>query len=114
MCGETWPTPVSFVLDPDVQYQGYQANEAVPERGLFLFTHVRVGCSTTMALEAADMLPILYGVSPRDHDCNGRFCPIVIRGVEDLQPGFPPFSMDWVGHAIEYLRSQKLPLFDVA
>jgi hypothetical protein len=102
------------VLDPDVVYQGYQTNEAVPERGLFLFTHKRHDCNTTMALEASDMLPILYGVSPVRHKCDGAFCPVRIDGVEDLYPGFPPYSMDWVGHALEYLKSQKLPQFEVA
>ncbi|MCM2323917.1 MAG: hypothetical protein NDJ90_11715 [Oligoflexia bacterium] len=49
-CGQNWATRAVFLADSMVELVGYQARLDDIERGIFLFTHLRQGCKTTMGI----------------------------------------------------------------
>nr|WP_320116774.1 hypothetical protein [uncultured Desulfuromonas sp.] len=60
-CLEVWQTRDDFLDDPFLQLNGYKADFAKLEYGLFFFTHQKEGCHSTMALEVLDFLDLNRG-----------------------------------------------------
>lgn len=50
-CKQVWPTMEDFLSDPEWIMNGYQVHFDDLEGGLFVFTHVRKGCYTTLAIK---------------------------------------------------------------
>lgn len=60
-CGTAWRDRGEFLADPFVRLNGYQANFAELEAGLFLFTHMAPECGTTLSLPAQAFLDLHDG-----------------------------------------------------
>jgi hypothetical protein len=59
LCGKVWNHRDDFLIDPDLQLNGYQGNlkrllTGKQRRGLLLFTHMVAECGTTMAFDPSD------------------------------------------------------------
>lgn len=76
-CRTGWRSRRAFLLDPDVEVVGFQADFSSPGNGFFLFNHLEASCGSTLALEVASFedlrpagedLPLLEGTE----DCSGR------------------------------------------
>ena len=52
MCAKKWGCRDTFLNDPELNFNGYQANFGPIEYGLFYFTHESAACGSTMALKA--------------------------------------------------------------
>lgn len=61
MCKKRWDSQDAFLDDPTLVFNGYQANFAVVEQGLFYFTHETDACGSTMALKAETFLSLYSG-----------------------------------------------------
>ncbi len=78
MCGKTWKTRDEFLKDRHLELLGYQANVEDLEHGLFLFTHNKVECGTTLSVAVKLLLDLNPGQRyPRlkfgTKECSG-FC----------------------------------------
>jgi hypothetical protein len=61
MCKKTWVSRNTFMDDPELNFNGYQANFGTIEQGLFYFTHENEICGSTMALKAELFLSLFEG-----------------------------------------------------
>lgn len=61
MCEKSWPCRDSFLDDPELKFNGYQADFGIMEQGLFYFTHDNPTCGSTMALKAEMFLSLFEG-----------------------------------------------------
>ena len=61
MCRKDWGSRSSFMADPELNFNGYQANFGTIEHGLFYFTHENAICGSTMAIKAEQFLSLFQG-----------------------------------------------------
>ncbi len=61
MCAKKWMSRDSFLDDPELNFNGYQANFALMEQGLFYFTHENKDCGSTMILKAEMFISLYTG-----------------------------------------------------
>ncbi|WP_108652709.1 hypothetical protein [Dongshaea marina] len=61
MCSQTWNNRDVFLQDPALTLNGYQADLEQLDEGLFLFTHDKDGCHSTMAVEVRDFKDLYTG-----------------------------------------------------
>jgi hypothetical protein len=61
MCAKDWPCRDTFLDDPELDFNGYQANFGIIEQGLFYFTHQSESCGSTMVLKAEMFLSLYNG-----------------------------------------------------
>lgn len=61
MCDKHWRSREAFLDDPDLVFNGYQANFRKIDEGLFYFTHATVQCGSTMALDSRLFLSLYSG-----------------------------------------------------
>jgi hypothetical protein len=61
MCEKSWSCRDAFLDDPELIFNGYQANLGIKELGLFYFTHIKPGCGSTMALKVGMFFSLYNG-----------------------------------------------------
>lgn len=61
MCEKNWVSLDTFLDDPALTFNGYQADFGTVEQGLFYFTHESENCGSTMALYAAAFFSLYTG-----------------------------------------------------
>ena len=61
MCEKRWESRDAFLGDPDLIFNGYQANFGMIEDGLFYFTHETTDCGSTMVIKAHSFLSLYSG-----------------------------------------------------
>jgi len=61
MCAKSWSSRNAFLDDPELSFNGYQANFGIKEQGLFYFTHHKPGCGSTMALKVGMFFSLYDG-----------------------------------------------------
>ena len=77
MCAKDWYSRNIFLDDPDLNFNGYQANFGILEHGLFYFTHEHAVCGSTMALRAEMFFPLYKGKRYKKNkklskECSGK------------------------------------------
>ena len=75
MCKKDWSSRNCFMDDPEVNFNGYQANFGTVEHGLFFFTHENERCGSTMALKAELFLSLFNGERYKDNKQLSDECP---------------------------------------
>jgi hypothetical protein len=108
MCLTAWNDRESFVTDPQLVVNGYQAFFDRPEDGLILFTHRTKNCHSTLALKAANFKSLYQG--PK-HDLLNRgepSCPRYCLVNENLEPCREKCSMHWVREVLQLLRVHRV------
>lgn len=61
MCNTTWKSMESFLADPHLFFNGYQANFGVLYEGLLFFTHNTATCGSTMGLKVDTFISLYSG-----------------------------------------------------
>jgi hypothetical protein len=61
MCEKSWSCRDAFLDDPELSFNGYQANFGIKGQGLFYFTHQKPGCGSTMALKVGKFFSLFNG-----------------------------------------------------
>ena len=77
MCAKNWLCRNTFLDDPEINFNGYQANFGIIEQGLFYFTHENEACGSTMALKAEMFLSLYEGIKYHKNkylsdECSGK------------------------------------------
>lgn len=75
MCGKSWPCRDSFLDDPELKFNGYQADFGIMEQGLFYFTHDNPTCGSTMALKAEMFFSLFEGKTYEANKHMSEECP---------------------------------------
>ena len=75
MCAKNWPSQDSFLGDPELLFNGYQANFDIIEQGLFYFTHEKGGCGSTMILKAEMFFSLFTGTKYEKNQSLSEECP---------------------------------------
>jgi hypothetical protein len=60
-CGTTWPSRTEFIMDDLLSANGYQPDFDSLEEGLFLFTHHKQGCHSTIAVTVGNFVDLYQG-----------------------------------------------------
>lgn len=107
MCLMAWDDCESFITDPELVVNGYQAFFDRPEDGLVLFTHRTTGCHSTLAVKAGTFKSLyngpFYDALNRDtetclHNCIDR---------DNLELCSAQCSMHWVREVLHRLRRRR-------
>ncbi len=61
--------------DPELLFNGYQANFDIIEQGLFYFTHEKGGCGSTMILKAEMFFSLFTGTKYEKNQNLSEECP---------------------------------------
>jgi hypothetical protein len=75
MCAKKWGCRDTFLDDPELNFNGYQANFGTIEQGLFFFTHVNAACGSTIALKAEVFLSLYNGKKYKENKQLSEECP---------------------------------------
>lgn len=75
MCEKNWMNRDTFLDDPELNFNGYQANLGIMEQGSFYFTHENVACGSTMILKAEMFLPLYKGIKYEEDRSLSKDCP---------------------------------------
>ena len=78
-CGWVWPTRDSFLNDATLSMNGYQADFERLEDGLFLVTHTRGTCWSTLAIVADQFLDMYTGPRYSERKTLTEECPRLCR-----------------------------------
>ncbi len=74
MCDKKWGCRDTFLDDPELNFNGYQANFGITEQGLFFFTHENAVCGSTMALKAETFLSLFDGKKYQENKQQSEEC----------------------------------------
>ena len=107
MCLKAWDDTNSFVTDPELMINGYQAFFDRPEDGLILFTHRHQGCHSTLAVKAGAFKSLYDG--PLYDKLNRDASTCLHRCVDqnNLERCSAQCSMHWVREVLQLLRSRR-------
>jgi hypothetical protein len=75
MCAKSWSCQDSFLDDPELKFNGYQADFEYMEQGIFYFTHDIETCGSTMALKAEMFLSLFEGEKYEENRQMSEECP---------------------------------------
>lgn len=75
MCAKKWPSRDTFLDDPELTFNGYQANFGVLAEGLFYFTHDTSDCGSTMVIKAHAFLALYNGKKYTEIKLLSEECP---------------------------------------
>jgi hypothetical protein len=84
-CSQIWQTRDEFVLDTQLELNGYKADFEKLEYGLFFFTHHQNGCFSTMAIEVLDFKDMFSGKPYPERKTDSEECPGYCRDKEQLE-----------------------------
>jgi len=108
-CGHNWETIVDFVLDLDVEVNGYQANFVNPEAGFIMVTHNRKECQTSITISAEVLRRFYYGPTIKDLYIDHETCMMFCLNNNLLEYCDAKCSMSWIRSVLNYLKDHKLP-----
>ncbi len=77
MCAKIWVYRDTFLDDPELIFNGYQADLGTPEDGIFFFTHEAPSCGSTIALKVEMFLSLYNGIKYQENkqqseECSGK------------------------------------------
>lgn len=75
MCFFEWKTRDEFLDDKKLNINGYLADFDKLEWGLFLFTHHKTNCFSTLAIRAEDFLSLYSGPRYKERRTGKEDCP---------------------------------------
>ncbi|WP_108651221.1 hypothetical protein [Dongshaea marina] len=75
MCSALWKSREDFISDPEIVLNGYKADFESLDYGLFLFTHEKEGCCSTLAVEVGDFKDLYQGQVYSERKTGGPECP---------------------------------------
>ena len=75
MCTFEWKTRDEFLDDHSLELNGYQADFDKLELSLFLFTHMKKNCFSTMAIWAKEFQNLYSGTKYKERRTGKEDCP---------------------------------------
>ncbi len=84
LCAQIWPTRDEFLADPQIVVNGYTADFDDIESSLFLFTHRKNHCGSSMGLEASHFLDLYAGERSFERKTGTGECPLYCLDKEKL------------------------------
>ena len=76
MCGAEWRSMESFLADPHLYFNGYQANFDDLDEGIFFFTHDIEPCGSTMGLKVRTFDSLYSGIQHKENKRFSKECPL--------------------------------------
>jgi hypothetical protein len=107
MCHTVWEDRESFVSDPTLALNGYQAFFDNPDEGLILFTHRVEGCLSTLALKARAFRPLYKGPHEDFLNAGAESCSGHCSDHRNLEGCQARCSMRWVRDVLQLLRAHR-------
>lgn len=107
MCNTQWHTINSFINDPDLSFNGYQANFKELAAGLFLFTHRTEGCGSTMAVSAGHFFHLYDGPVFTEPKTGSEECPEHCFNQDDLGRCFAKCECAFVREIVDIIVKAK-------
>jgi hypothetical protein len=107
MCLQSWRDAESFISDPSLVINGYQAFFDNPERGLILFTHKIQGCGSTIAVPAGVFKPLYHGPDYLLRNFGEPSCCGHCLQDHDLEQCNAECDMRWVRDVLQMLRRYR-------
>lgn len=84
-CSDVWATRDDFLSDPALNLNGYQMCRPDLEYGLFLFTHLKEGCYSTLAIKVLSFLDLYSGDRYYEDKSSFPECPGYCMEVSSLE-----------------------------
>lgn len=84
MCNGKWESMDSFLADPNLSFNGYQANFGVLDEGIFFFTHNTETCGSTMGIKVRAFASLFSGKKYTDNGALSKTCPRYCLDQENL------------------------------
>ncbi|MBD3233668.1 MAG: hypothetical protein GF315_08075 [candidate division Zixibacteria bacterium] len=107
MCNKTWHSKDSFIEDPELRLNGYQANFKELATGLFLFTHRAEGCGSTLAVKAGHFFHLYNGPVFTEQKTEGEDCPEHCLYQDDLERCYAKCECTFVREIISTIVKTK-------
>ncbi len=112
MCLTDWETIQAFVEDDSLFVNGYQATLGTPDEGLYLFTHMKPDCGTTLAIKVATFKDLYEGPVRETLNYGKETCPGYCNTVNELRTCNQDCSMRWVRDMLQVLKAHDLSLLE--
>ena len=109
LCGTVWQCLRDFVTDADLRVEGYQACFEDPAAGLILVTHEREGCSTTLAVPAAELRGLHDGPVWTERRTGLDDCLRLCLDKGRLEECTADCALAWVRSVLQWLRRHEWP-----
>jgi len=107
MCLKAWDDSESFIRDPELVVNGFQAFFDQPENGLILFTHRRPGCHSTLAIKAGSLKGLYHGPFYDHLNHGSATCIRACVDHNNLERCDAECSMHWVREVLQVLRKHR-------
>lgn len=75
MCESRWKSMDSFLADPFIVFNGYQANFGMLNEGIFFFTHETEECGSTMGIKVRIFASLFTGKKYTGSKALSNDCP---------------------------------------
>ena len=98
----------SFLEDPTLRLEGYQASFVNPEKGLFLFTHEDHDCGTTLSIRAGLLKELAPNTHVHTNHTGQDGCPGHCLDQHNLEPCDQVCNMRWVRDLLPLLENHEL------
>lgn len=85
MCGTEWDSLESFLADPHLYFNGYQANFGVVNEGIFFFTHDTKHCGSTMGIKVRTFASLFSGERFMESKKATKSCPLYCLDYNNLE-----------------------------
>lgn len=108
LCGTVWHSVEAFIQDEALELNGFQASFLSPDRGLFLFTHHREDCGTTLSIHAGTLKEYAPNLDLAAHSMGGPACNRSCFEESDLSSCSVNCYMRWVRDLIPLLKNKTL------
>lgn len=74
-CATIWETRSKFLSDPTLKFNGYQIFRPELERGLFIFTHLKEKCYSTLSIKILEFHDLYTGSRYNENKALSEDCP---------------------------------------
>lgn len=74
-CCQAWESRSDFIVDDQLELNGYKSDFEKLEYGLFFFTHKKPGCYSTMTINVMDFRDLYSGEIYQERKTGSEECP---------------------------------------
>jgi len=103
-CQKEWDDLLELLHDSDLVINGYQASFDDSMEGIFLLTHHKDDCGTTIAIKSGKFRELYEGPDYKIHNAFSPTCEGHCSVVDDLEPCKQECDMRWARDIIQVLK----------
>lgn len=112
MCQKVWNSIEEFIQDNSLFVNGYQATFDAPDDGLYLFTHMKPDCGTTLAVKVATFKPLYHGPVRETLNRGKETCPGYCNTLTEINTCNQDCSMRWMRDMLQILKAHDLSMLE--